>query len=103
MSKKQNWEEGFDKEFAWSEECLSLYNPRTKSYTSVGESIKFFIAKQIKSAQLEGIEMCIGEERFAIKGCKTSLPPEMIEAIGYNEKRAEIIELKEKLKQPTNK
>ena len=37
---KQKMIKEFEKEFAFGDEYLCLYNPRTKSYTSVGESVK---------------------------------------------------------------
>ena len=48
---KEDWEKSFDKEFAFGDEYLCLYSPRTKSYTSVGESVKDFISRLIAKSQ----------------------------------------------------
>ena len=44
-----NWKKRFEKEFDCNEEHLYLYDPRTKSYTSVGDSVKSFIEKELKA------------------------------------------------------
>ena len=59
-----NWKKRFEKEFDCNEEHLYLYDPRTKSYTSVGESVKSFIEKELQAESDRIIEMIENIRRF---------------------------------------
>ncbi len=91
MTKKpnKNWEERFNKEFP---ELGQLY-----AYPAL---LREFIAIEKKASKLEGIEMCIGEEKKSSEDITTIAGRNVSDMdFGFNLKREEIKELKEKLKQ----
>lgn len=97
----KKWEGRFDKKFWWKHH---QDDPSNKFSTSECEEIKAFIRKELKRNTLETLDSCIGEEKEIgnedyCKTCDQHFAGAVCGCIGYNEKRDEIILIKNNLEE----